>query len=115
MLDIGTHTYVHTNTEQCVLKQFFHHFSVHKLLTPHGANCMVIRKHNDTGPETWKIKQKKNNSKLTSKCDCVLIEDQGSLSPKHLCDTRIQVRFSVTLGFSQAPISPQLLLSILIP
>lgn len=52
MLDIGTHTYVHTNTEQCVLKQFFHHFSVHKLLTTHGANGMVIRKHNDTEPET---------------------------------------------------------------
>lgn len=109
MLDTGTYTYVHTNTVQCVLKQFFHHFSVHKLLTPHGANCMVIRKYNDIGPETWTIKQqqKRSHSKLTSKCDCVLTEDQGSLFPRHLCDTRIQVMFPVTLGFSRAPISPQ--------
>lgn len=64
MLDIGTHTYVHANTEQCVLKQFFHHFSVHKLLTPHGANCTVIRKHNDVGPDTWTIKQKKKSFKI---------------------------------------------------
>lgn len=59
MLHIGTHMYAHINTECCVLKQFFHHFSVHKLLTPIGANCMVIRKQNDIGPEAWTIKKKK--------------------------------------------------------
>lgn len=114
MLHIGTHMYAHINTERCVLKQFFHHFSVHKLLTPIGANCMVIRKQNDIGPEAWTIKKKKkrSHSKFTLKGDYVLLQDHGSLFPKHLCDLRIQVRFSVLLGFSQAPISPQLLLNI---
>jgi len=52
-------TYVHAKTEQCVLKQFFHHFSVHQLLTPNGANCTVIRKQNDIGHEALQLEKRK--------------------------------------------------------
>lgn len=66
-------------------------------------------------PEQLNNNKKRSNSKLTSKCDWVLAKGRGSLSPKHLCDTKIHVRFSVTQGFNQALTSPRLLLSVFIP